>query len=119
MSTWTIFPARITATRCAERHRLDLVVRDVDGRDAEPPVQLRERGAHADAELRVEVRERLVEQERLRLANDRAAHRDALPLAAGELRRAALEQVDEPEQLGDLVDPARDLGLRRPRALSP
>ncbi len=52
-----------------------------------------ERGAHADAELRVEVRERLVHQERPRLADDRASHRDALPLAAGELRRLAVEQL--------------------------
>ena len=93
----------------AERHRFGLVVRHVDGRDAEALVQLRQRGAHADAELRVEVRERLVEQERLRLADDRAAHRDALALAAGELRRLAVEQVGEAEQLGDLVDAARDL----------
>ena len=77
----------------SERHRLRLVVGDVHGRDAEPLMQLRERRAHADAELRVEVRERLVEQERLRLADDRAAHRDALPLAARQLRRPPLEQI--------------------------
>ena len=65
-----------------ERHRLDLVVRDVDGRHAEPLVQLRELGAHRHAQLCVEVRERLVHQERLRLAHDRAPHRDALALAA-------------------------------------
>ena len=40
----------------AERHRLDLVVRDVDRRRAEAPVQLRERGAHPDPKLGVEVR---------------------------------------------------------------
>ena len=102
----------------AERHRLDLVVRDVDGRRAETVVELRERRAHADAELGVEVRERLVEQERLRLAGDRAAHRDPLALAARELRRPAVEQLREAEQRGDLVDPPRDLGLRRPRAPS-
>ena len=90
----------------AERHRLGLVVGHVDGGHAEPRVQLGERGAHADAQLGVEVRERLVHQERLRLAHDRAAHRDALPLAARELRRLAVEQLVEAEQLGDLVDPA-------------
>ena len=76
-------------------------------------MQLRERGAHPDAELRVEVRERLVHQERLRLAHDRAAHRDALALAAGELRRAPVEQLLEAEQLRDLVDP---LARSRPSA---
>ena len=44
----------------AQRHRLGLVVRDVDRRHAEPRVELGERGAHADAQLRVEVRERLI-----------------------------------------------------------
>ena len=48
----------------AERHRLRLVVGDVDARDREAGVQLRERGAHPDAELRVEVRERLVHEDR-------------------------------------------------------
>ena len=103
----------------AERHRLDLVVGDVDGGDAEPLVQLRERGAHADAELSVEVRERLVEQERLGLANDRPAHRDALSLPARELRRAPVEQGRQPEQFGDLVDAPRDLGLLGPPSFQP
>ena len=70
-------------------HRLDLVVRDVDGGRAEPLVQLLDLGAHGDAQLGVEVRQRLVEEEHLRIAHDRAAHRDALALAAGELARIA------------------------------
>ena len=92
-----------------ERHRLDLVVRDVDGRDAEPLVQARQLGAHADAQLRVEVRERLVHQERGRLAHDRAAHRDALALTARERRGPAVEQVLEPEQARRLGDAPLDL----------
>jgi hypothetical protein len=44
-------------------------------------------GAHVDAQLGVEVRQRLVEQEDLGLADDGAAHGDALALAAG--KRAA------------------------------
>jgi hypothetical protein len=39
-------------------------------------------GAHLHPQLRVEVRQWLVHQERMRFANDRAPHRDALPLAA-------------------------------------
>ena len=73
------------------RHRLDLVVRHVDRRRLEALVQLLDLGAHLHAQLRVEVRQRLVEQEHLRIADDRAAHRDALPLAAGELARIAVE----------------------------
>ena len=76
-------------------------------------MQPRELGAHVDAQLRVEVRERLVHQERRRLAHDRAAHRDALALAARERDGRRSQQLLDPEHLGDLVDPALDLGLRR------
>ena len=66
-----------------ERHRLDLIMGDVDHRDAQALVQSRKLDAHGDAETRVEVRERLVEQEEFWFAHDRAADRHALALAAG------------------------------------
>ena len=66
----------------AHRHRLGLVVRDVEGRGAELLVQPRDVGAHLHAQLGVEVRQRLVHQERGGLAHDRAAQRDPLALAA-------------------------------------
>jgi hypothetical protein len=94
-------------------------VRDVDGRHPEPRVELGERGTHADAELRVEVRERLVHEERLRLAHDRAPHRDALALAAGELRGPAVEELVEAEERGDLLHAPLRLGLRRLPHLEP
>jgi hypothetical protein len=49
----------------AERHRLGLVVGDVDRGDPEPPLQAGDLGAHLAAQLGVEVGQRLVEQERL------------------------------------------------------
>ena len=82
------------------RHRLDLVVRHVDRRRLEALVQLLDLGAHLHAQLRVEVRQRLVEQEHLRVAHDRAPHRDALALAARELARIAVEVRREPEDVG-------------------
>ena len=66
-------------------HRLDLVVRHVDEGRAEALVQLGELGAHVDAQLRVEVRQRLVHEEHVRMPDHGAAERDALALAAGEL----------------------------------
>jgi len=58
----------------AERHRLDLGrVRDVDGRDPQALVQLGELRAHRDAQLGVQVRQRLVHEEGGGLAHDRAA----------------------------------------------
>ena len=49
--------------------------------------------AHLVAELRVEVRQRLVEQEELRVAHDGPADGDALALPAGELARIAVEEL--------------------------
>ena len=72
-------------------------------------VKLLDLGAHLDAQLGVEIRQRLVEQEHLRFAHDGAAHRDALPLAAGELVRLAIKQVGDVEDAG---------GVRRPGLIS-
>src|SRR5262249_51806654 len=55
-------------------HRLDLVVGDVDRRHLQPVVQPRQLRAHRRAQLGVQVRQRLVEQERLRLPPQRAPH---------------------------------------------
>ena len=65
-----------------ERHRLDLVVRDVHDGVAELLVELLDLDPHLGAQERVEVRQRFVEQKRLRLAHDRPSHRDALALTA-------------------------------------
>ena len=64
------------------------------------------------AQLGVKVRERLVEQERLGLAHDRAAHGDALTLAARELARPSLQELGDAEDARGVVDPGLDLGLR-------
>ena len=63
-------------------HRLDLVVGDVDHRRAELLVKPCDLDAHGNAQFRVEVGQRLVEQEHIGLAHDGAADRDALALAA-------------------------------------
>jgi hypothetical protein len=99
----------------AERHRLDLVMGDVDGRHAEARLQLGDVRAHLDAQLRVEVGERLVHQEHLRLAHDRTPHRHALALAAGELPWLAVEVGRELELRGDLPHARLALGLRDAR----
>ena len=95
----------------AQRHRLDLVVRHVDRGHAEPLVQPAELRAHGDAQLRVEVGERLVHQEGLRLAHDRAPHRHALALAARQLARLAVEHLGEAEDARHVLDAPADLVL--------
>ena len=57
----------------------------------------RDLGARLDAELGVEVGERLVHEEHRGLADDRPAERDALALAAGQLLRLAVEELVELE----------------------
>ena len=96
---------------------------DVDHGDAEPLLQAADLRAHLLAQLGVEVRQRLVHQADGRLGDDRAAERHALLLAAGELRRLAVEELREAEELGDarqaLGDFARSptLRTRRPKTM--
>ena len=86
-----------------ERHRLDLVVGDEDHGRAEPPVQLLDLHPHLHAQLRVEVGERLVEEEYPRLAHDGAADGDALALAAGKLPGPPVEQLVDLQDLRGLA----------------
>ena len=94
-----------------ERHRLDLVVGDVDHRVGELLVQPLDLDAQFRAQLGVEVGQRLVEQEHVDVAHQRAADGDALALAAGELRRLALEQRLDLQDLGGARDAPLDLVL--------
>ena len=91
----------------AHRQRLDLVVGHVHGRD------VRAAGcseliwvAGLDAQLRVEVRQRLVHQEHLRVADDRAPHRHALALTAGQRLRLAGEAAPRGRAASRLRAPA-------------
>ncbi len=95
----------------AHRHRLDLVVGDVDRGDVEVVLHLGDLGAHLHPQLGVQVGQWLVHEEHLRLADDRPAHRDPLPLAAGELLGPAVQQRAELEHVGGLLHPAVDLRL--------
>jgi hypothetical protein len=93
----------------AEGHGLDLVMGDVHRGDAQPVLQARDLGAHLEAQLGVEVRQRLVEEEGIGLTHDRPPHRHPLALPARQLGRLAVEEVLQLEQLGDPVDPAAHL----------
>ncbi len=75
-------------------------------------------GPRLDAQLRVEVRQRLVHQEDRGLADDRPAERDALALAARQLT-GLLVEVLEPEDPGGVTDALVDLRLRDLPELQP
>ncbi len=103
----------------AQRQRLVLVVGDEDEGDADLALDRLELDLHLLAQLEVERAERLVEQQHPRPVDERAGQRDALALAAGELRRPAVAEVlAEPHHvqrlqraprgarlLADLLDP--------------
>ena len=85
-------------------HRLLAVVRDVDRGDAETPLQGGDLVPHGQPDAGVEVGERLVEKQDVRLDRQRTAERDALALAAGQVRGPALAEAVETEQRLDLAD---------------
>ena len=77
-------------------------------------LELRDLGAHLDPQLRVEVRQRLVHQERGGLADDRASHRHPLALPTGERARLAVEERLEVEDPRRLLHALVDLRLLLP-----
>jgi len=81
---------------------------DVDRRDADALLQSADLLAHLDPELGVEVAERLVEQQDLRLEHHGAGQRHTLLLAAGKLMRLLAAVVDKPDQVEHRLDRAHD-----------
>ena len=101
-------------------HGLALVVGDDDGGDAEPLLQLPQLHLHRLAQLGVQCRQRLVEQEQLRRQRQRAGDRDALALAARELARpgrsAKPGRSHQLQQFLDPLAPAPPCGTPRMRS---
>ena len=64
------------------------------------------------AKPRIETRERLVQQENARTANDRSCERHALLFSAGQLVRIALGELLDPNQCECLLYPPASLGSR-------
>ena len=100
-------------------HGLDLVMGDVDGGGRKLFLQLGDLHAHLDPKRGVEVRQRLVEQKRLRLAHDGASDRNPLALAAGKLARLSIEIGRQVQRGRGGFHLAIDLGARQPRHLQP
>ena len=104
-------PAHVhDADAVGEREGFLLVVRDQDRGGAEAALHVADGVAQFDADHRVERAERLVEHQHGRLVGERARHGDALLLAAGELRRLALAEPLEGDQLQQLLAPLASLG---------
>ena len=95
-------------------HGLFAVVGDVDGGDAEPALQGADFLAQFDPDAGVEVGERLVEEQHVRVDRQRPAERDALALAARELGDVAGAEAGEVQQRQHGLDLGGDLGARDP-----
>ena len=74
---------------------------DVHHRDAQLALELTDLLAHLLAELRVEIRQRLVHKADRRFGDDRATQCDTLLLSARELRGLAIEELRQAEQAPD------------------
>ena len=83
----------MTTTMSATRDGLELRVGHVDEGDAELLLHAAQLAAHAQAQILVERRQRLVEQQHARIGDQRARERHALLLAAGELGRQAVGEL--------------------------
>ena len=93
-------------------HSLGLIVCYIDEGGAELLIQLRNLSSHVSAELCVEVRERFVEEEYLRITDDCTTQRDTLSLTAGESLRLSVKILLDAEDAGSLAYAALDLFLR-------
>ncbi|KAG1254300.1 hypothetical protein G6F65_017099 [Rhizopus arrhizus] len=95
----------------AQGHRFDLVMGHVDHGGAQLAVQLRDLGPHTVAQLGIQVRQRLVEQEHRRLAHQRAAQRNTLALAAGHRLGQLVHHLGQAQRLRRLGDAPVDRRL--------
>jgi hypothetical protein len=87
-----------------QRKRFFLVMRDIDGGEAETATQIAEFGAHRDPQLSVEVGKRLVKQDDLAVGRERARQRHPLLLSAGEAACRTIPQTHEVDELESALD---------------
>ena len=97
-----------------EGHCLGLVVGHVDHGGAQPVAQPRDLETHAYTQRGIQIGERLVEQEDLRVANDRSSDGHPLALTPGELAGIAPEQRIDLQGRGHVRHAPGDLFLRCP-----
>ena len=87
-------------------------MRNVDEGRLQALMQLGDLGTHLHAQLGVEVGERFVHQEDLRVTDDCAAERNALTLTAGQSLRLAVEQLLDAQNLRRFANQLVDFVLR-------
>ena len=89
----------------------------VDHRGLQPLVELNQLRPHGHPQLGVQVGQRLVHQEDLRLTHDGPPQRHALPLTTGKLLGLPREQLADTQQLRCVLHAPVNLALGRPPQL--
>ena len=102
-----------------QRHRLGLIVRDVDHRRPGARVEAGELVLHRRAQMHVEVGERLVEQHQRGLGDEAARERDALALAAREQRGRRSAKPSSSTSVSAAATRRVRSGSRTPATVSP
>ena len=87
-------------------------MRHIQHGDAEPALEVENLAPHIGAQLRIEVRQRLVHQTHRRLRHDRTPERHALLLPARKLPRPARQQMPDPQYFHRAIQPPLPLRLR-------
>ena len=93
-------------------HGLLAIVGDMDRSNADLLLDRLDLMAHGRPDARIEVGERLIEQQNARIDRERPAERHPLALTAGELCHRPLGQALEAEQSHDLLHPGSPLRAR-------
>src|ERR1700694_3167251 len=93
------------------RERLILIVRDENGRDVQPALEVAELDLHLVTQRLIERREGLIEKQNRWFQNQGAGDRNALLLAAGQLGRQTLAQPGHLDHFQRLVHDPPDVGF--------
>jgi hypothetical protein len=101
----------------ADGIRFLLIMRDEDGRNSEALLEFAKLAANLDAQLRIEIRQGLVEEQHLGSNRDYPREGNTLLLAAGELRGAAIGKLVESDEGKCFGDALRNLRPWQPPLL--
>ena len=112
------FPLAHDHDAVGQRHRFRLVVGDINPGHADLLLQVLEEGAGFQPQFGVEIAQRFVEQEDLRLIDDRPRQRRALLLPAGKLTGTPRQQFADLQIARDFADAGGAFVMATPRTLS-
>ncbi|MGY4546710.1 hypothetical protein ACVMDO_002139 [Bradyrhizobium sp. USDA 4513] len=99
-----------------DRHRLAIVLGDVEHGGSAAPQQVRQLEPHLVAQLCVDIAQRIIQQQNIRIADQRPRQRRALLLSVRQFARRVTEHVLDLEQPADRGNAAGDIAAAGPDA---